>query len=336
MLATIAGLAAMGGLVGYFGVGAVLHSLFAFGVGGFAAICLIHIVLIAAAGLAWRALVPGERVLTFLWGRLVRDAGAEALPLSQVGGLVLGARAVTLAGVTGTVAAATTIVDVTLEFVAQLAYTALGLAWLVRLKPDTAAARPIMIGLVVAGITAVVFFLVQRHGFSHFDRIARILGLRWAERAASGATALHAALADIYRNPGGLWANFLLHLTCWIASAFEAWVALRLAGVELGFGAVLSIESLVYAIRAAAFAVPNAVGVQEGAYILLGGSLGLTPEMALALSLLKRARDLAIGLPAIAAWQAVEGGRIWRRIGRRAAPSGAESQTVVVPLAPDG
>jgi glycosyltransferase 2 family protein len=78
---------------------------------------------------------------------------------------------------------------------------------------------------------------------------------------------------------------------------------------------VLVIEGLLYAIRSAAFAVPNAVGVQEGAYILLGAGFGVTPELALALSLLKRARDLAIGLPALAAWQSAETGRLWRRLG---------------------
>jgi len=77
------------------------------------------------------------------------------------------------------------------------------------------------------------------------------------------------------------------------------------------------IESLLYAIRTVAFAIPNAVGVQEGAYILLGGSFGLTPEMGLALSLLKRARDLAIGLPALGVWQALEGGRLWDRLAPR-------------------
>jgi hypothetical protein len=46
---------------------------------------------------------------------------------------------------------------------------------------------------------------------------------------------------------------------------------------------------------------------------MLGGSFGLTPEMALALSLLKRARDLALGLPVLAACQLLEGGRLWRR-----------------------
>jgi hypothetical protein len=71
---------------------------------------------------------------------------------------------------------------------------------------------------------------------------------------------------------------------------------------------------MLYAVRSIAFAVPNAVGVQEGAYILLGASFGLTPETALALSLLKRARDLTIGVPALVAWQLLESGRLWRRI----------------------
>jgi hypothetical protein len=116
-----------------------------------------------------------------------------------------------------------------------------------------------------------------------------------------------------------LWSGFFIHLACWVASAIEVWIALRLAGRALDFAVVLVIESLLYAIRTVAFAIPNAVGVQEGAYILLGGAFGLTPEMALALSLLKRARDLTIGLPALGAWQAIEGGRVWRRFAPRPA-----------------
>jgi Lysylphosphatidylglycerol synthase TM region len=132
------------------------------------------------------------------------------------------------------------------------------------------------------------------------------------------------SLGRTYRRRAGLWVGFLFHLTCWVASALEVWIALRLAGRALDFAAVLVIESLLYAIRTVAFAIPNAVGVQEGAYILLGGAFGLTPDMAIALSLLKRARDLAIGLPALGAWQALEGGRLWRRFAPR---------PVVVPIA---
>src|SRR6266478_5068569 len=99
-----------------------------------------------------------------------------------------------------------------------------------------------------------------------------------------------------------------------IAATAEAWLALQFAGAPFGWGAVLVVEGLVYAVRSVAFAVPNAIGVQEGAYIILGESFGLTPEMALALSLLKRARDLVIGLPALAAWQLLESSRLWRRV----------------------
>src|SRR5579863_5434932 len=202
IVAAIAGVTAMAALVGYFGAGAVLHSLLAIGGAGFVAICAIHLALTAVMGLAWRALLPGVPAGKLMWARLVRDSGAEALPLSQVGGYVLGARALTLSGVPGTVAAASTIVDVTLEFVAQLAYTALGLALLVRLQPETRAVAPMLIGLTVAAFCAAAFILVQRRGLTYFDRIARILGDGWAERSAAGAAALHAALAAIYRHRG--------------------------------------------------------------------------------------------------------------------------------------
>ncbi|MFI4947847.1 MAG: lysylphosphatidylglycerol synthase domain-containing protein [Alphaproteobacteria bacterium] len=313
ILVAIIGVAAMAMLVGYFGAGAVLHSLLAVGAVGFLAICAIHLVLTAGMGLAWSALLPGAPSGMVIWARLVRDSGAEALPLSQVGGYVLGARALALTGVSGTLAAASTIVDVTVEFIAQLAYTALGLAWFIELQPGSPVALPVVLGLAVAALAATAFVLVQRRGIGLFDRIARHLGRGWAERGAAGAAALHDALAGIYRRRGGLWVSFLLHLGAWIASAAEVWLALRLAGQPLPFGAVLAIESLLYAIRTVAFLVPQAVGVQEGAYLLLGVGFGLTPEMSLALSLLKRGRDLAIGLPTITIWQAIESNRLWRR-----------------------
>ena len=104
-----------------------------------------------------------------------------------------------------------------------------------------------------------------------------------------------------------------MHLVCWIASAAEIWLALRFMNAPRGLGVVLVIESLIYAIRSVAFAVPNAVGVQEGAYILIGGGFGLTPDTALALSLLKRARDFVIGLPVLGIYHLIESERLWRR-----------------------
>jgi len=83
-----------------------------------------------------------------------------------------------------------------------------------------------------------------------------------------------------------------------------------LAGSEPAPGSVIAIESLLYAVRSIAFAVPSALGIQEGVYVLLGIWFGFGPEIALALSLLKRARDLVIGVPALLAWQILESRRL--------------------------
>jgi putative membrane protein len=313
IIAAIVGLAVIGALVGYFGADAVIRSLRAIGWAGFSAICMIHLAVISLEGIAWRLLVPRAPVWAFIWGRLIRDAGSEVLPVSQMGGCVLGARAIALTGVTGSVAAATTMVDLTLEFFAKLAYMAIGLILLTNLRPGTPVSLPVTFGLAATGLFAIAFVIVQRHGFALVDRFARMLGRGWAERTLSGAAAVHAALAETYLRNAGLWGGFVLHLACWMLSAVEVWIALHLAGAPLGFPTVLVIESLLYAIRTIAFAIPNAVGVQEGAYVLIGAAFGLTPEMALAISLLKRARDLLIGLPALGTWQIAEGGRLWRR-----------------------
>lgn len=312
--AAIAGLAFIGVLVVYFGADSVIRSLLSVGWAGFGTICLIHVVLIAVMGAAWWVLLPGTSLWISIWGRLVRDAGSEVLPLSQIGGYLLGARAIAFAGVSGATAAASTIVDVSLEFLAQIAFTALALGWLVHLTPDAWIEVPVAIGLVAAIILAAGLLFAQRYGFDLFDRLAGTIGRDWADKTAAGAAALHAAIAGIYERRARLYTSLALHFVCWIAATTEAWLALQFAGAPLGFGAVLVVEGLVYAIRSVAFAVPNAIGVQEGAYIIFGESFGLTPEMALALSLLKRARDLVIGLPAFAAWQLLEGGRLWRRV----------------------
>ncbi|MEC9454698.1 MAG: hypothetical protein VYE58_06445, partial [Pseudomonadota bacterium] len=66
-------------------------------------------------------------------------------------------------------------------------------------------------------------------------------------------------------------------------------------------------------VRAAAFFVPGAVGVQEGAFVLLGAVIGIGLEVALALSLIKRVRELVIGAPALIAWQVAEGKHLFSR-----------------------
>ena len=109
--------------------------------------------------------------------------------------------------------------------------------------------------------------------------------------------------------------SVLLHFITWTLSGVEVWLPLWFMQERIGLGAAIVIDSLLVAIRGLAFVVPNAIGVQEGAYVMLCGMFGVPPGVALALSLLRRARDFAIGIPTLLAWQAFEGHRAWRDLG---------------------
>jgi putative membrane protein len=248
---------------------------------------------------------------------VARDSASELLPFSQVGGFVVGARLLTLLGVPLAVAVASVVVDLTLEVLSQVAYTALGLGIFSNQRPDSHLIAWASCGLFLALLAIVGFIIVQRHGLGRLERIATEFENCWVRSLSLQSGSLHHAIQKIYRRVGALCAVCAFHLVAWVASSVEAWFALVLMGRGLSIGSVIAIESLLYAIRSAAFAVPNALGVQEGAYVLLGVTFGLEPDTALALSLVKRTRDLVIGVPTLIAWQMLESRCLVLRAGLR-------------------
>lgn len=302
-------------LVGWYGFAGVASTAIAMGWRGFAALVALHVLLMLACGLGWRAVMePARRVNVALAtaARILRDAGSELLPISPAGGAVMGARALMLARVPGAPAFAATVVDMTLELFAQLGFLALGIVVLLQGGWAPQLGAPAMVGLAVAAAAAVAFVLAQRAGlFRLLERFTRRVVLRKEAPSASHGEGVHDAIHDAYRRRAGIVIGFVCHFVAWTATSIEAWVTLRLIGAPLPLAAVLALESLSYAVRSAAFFVPSGLGVQEGGYVFLGAMFGLGPEAALALSLAKRARELAIGIPALLIWQAVEA-RAWR------------------------
>jgi putative membrane protein len=305
------GLALTGYLVFYAGIGSVLAAIAAVGWGGFAILCFFGAALFALLGSAWFALIPSREkanLATFVWGRAVRDCAGEILPFSQVGGILIGARAVMLRHVSGPLAFASTIVDVTVELIAEIAFVAAGLAILIVSAPASPAGstliESLVIGIVIALAGASLFLLLQRRSLALLERwAARVL-----PQAAARAGAMHRCLAEIHASPLRLAFSLALHLASWLATVAWAWIAIRLIGGHLRFSSVFAIEAILYAIRSVAFVVPGAIGVQETAYAILMPVFGMSASFGLAISLLKRARDLALGVPVLLAWQAAEGG----------------------------
>ncbi len=114
-------------------------------------------------------------------------------------------------------------------------------------------------------------------------------------------------MAAIYREPGRLWACAAWHLGAWMLGTTETYVALAVLGLHPTLAEAFVIDSLGQGIRAVGFAVPGALGVQEGGYVLVCGLFGVPPNQALALSFVRRIRELLLGVPGLAVWARAEG-----------------------------
>jgi len=328
LAAGAAGTAWMVSSAGADGVWSLLSSLPA---SGLAAYAVWHLCVAWISGLCWRVLwrrsdAPsvGSPLFSLVWARMVRDAGGDVLPLSQAGGFVLGGRAAFLSGFPATFSAATTAADVALEAGAQILCCAIG-AWLLFLA-SPGSIEPLPTFLVLAGASAAVggFVAVQ------CNAVVLSRGIPKLGRFLGELAALEAGFKTLWRD-ASRWAPCLvLHLAGWFLLAGESWLGLRLLGRDVAFQDVVAMEGMVRAVRSAAFAVPAAVGVQEGATMALGLLVGLDPAAALALSLMKRARDVAFGVPSLLFWQAAEARALAKKDGGEVqeGPSGALSEEI--------
>ena len=299
-------------LVRFVGFAAVFSAATTVGWRGFLLLCLYGAAIFPLLGTAWYTLLPGAApgyLGITIRARMVRDSAAEVLPFSQLGGIALGARAAVLYGMPAPLAFGSMLADITTELFAQIAYAALGVAILATWTPHSAGApahtSALVAGLVLASAAGAAFVFLQLKG----RRLTGKIAARLLPRAMAATKVLSAAIDSVYRSRVRVALSASVHFMCWIASAGGAWLAFRLIGAHARWPAVLALESLVYAARSVAPFVPNALGVQEAAYAALAPLLGIGADFALAVSLIKRARDIAIGIPVLVIWQASEGRR---------------------------
>ncbi|MCF3945387.1 MULTISPECIES: flippase-like domain-containing protein [Acidiphilium] len=307
------GLALFTGTIAWLGWDGIMRALERVSIGGFAIYFGVQLVIMAGLAGAWRLLLRhrrGGRFALLYWGRLVRDAAGEFLPFSHVGGFILGGRAIALGGVTFADAAASTLADVTVEFLAELVFIAVGLVLLVGLAPKSTLLVPVTLGLVVAMFGAAGFLFVQKGGARVFRGLAMRIAGRSAESASIRMERLQAALDAIYARPARMLGAGALHLVCWFGTGVASYVAFHALGADISLTDALAIEALLHAILAAGFFVPGRIGVQEAAYTLLGSVFGIPPDIALSVSLLRRARDLIIAVPVLLVWQGIEARRL--------------------------
>lgn len=271
----------------------------------------LHVLQVVLSGAGWHAIAEPKGLIparTYLVARWIREGVSCLLPVAQLGGEVVGARLVTLAGARASQAAAGVTVDLTVEAITQIIFTVCGLGF--ALATGIGAG---LVGYTIAGLVAFLpgvlgLILLQKRGvFSWLERAAASLTRRWPGLRTEGLRNVHQAIEASYREPRRLLAASGFHLLGWFAGVTEVWLMAWAIDLPLSLGQALIIESIGQAIRSAAFFVPAAIGVQEGGMLLIATQLGLPAQAGLALALVKRLREVALGVPALAAWHIIEG-----------------------------
>ena len=313
LIVWLIGIATVIGLIMWSGIDAVGHAVASVG-WGIALVVLVRVATVSLAGAGWWLLFapvrrPSLQACVLL--RFVREGVNVLLPAAQIGGDLIGARLLAMRGVAGSLAAASVIVDVLLQATTQFLFACLGLAILVALDAGDTLAHTAAVALGVAALMLIGFYLAQRQAGQRILRwaLSRLTGDRkW--RVLGTIDAVYEALAAFYSARRRLVASVVVHLAGWLVGAAEVLVVFACMGNPIGVAEALVIESLLHAVRGAAFAIPGALGAQEGGLVLLCAMFGIPPEQAIALSLVKRAADLVLGVPGLLGWQMLE----WERL----------------------
>jgi putative membrane protein len=311
LTAWIAGIFILVTLVIFHGTATVMAAVAAAG-WGLLAVTAFHLVPMTADTIAWRYLLEPEtrpRFYKLLWMRWIGESVNSLLPAAQIGGDLIRGRLAAQRGVPTAQAAASIIVDLTLSIFTLMIFAAIGVMLVIR--GDDNAFIP-MISALLLSIAVIAIVLKLQH-MGMFQVLATLLGRfinhhHW-DKVVGGAEVLDRAVAKIYTRTQNLGASTVWAFFAWMLGAGEIWLAFYFLGHPVGILEAVMLESLIQAIRSAVFPVPGAWGVQEGGLIAIGLLAAVPAELALAVSLIKRVRELGLGLPGIIAWQYSEGRR---------------------------
>jgi putative membrane protein len=248
------------------------------------------------------------------WVTSVREAIDRLLPVASVGGGVVGVRLVRWRGIAAAPISATVIVEIVLTLIGSYAFTAVGLILLLEMSPTGAQYHRFLLIFLISLPAPAAMVLLLRYG-SVFARLEKFLGpLVGVSALSEGAASLDRELRACFKRWRSLLLAGLLQFAALMMGSFEVWFALRLFGHPVAAGTALILESMTQAMRHVAFVVPAGLGVQEATLVLFGHALGISSELALAVSMAKRIREVLCGLPSLLSWQWMEGRRLRRLV----------------------
>ena len=203
---------------------------------------------------------------------------------------------------------ASVLVDKTVQALCLIPWGIIGFILLFQLTTDHSIVFPVLSGFSLLSLGIIGFILVQHAGI--FGGVTSFFGKfitagNWTN-INNNARETDRIVRELYRRRGRFALSVFLRTVSLILESAEVWLACYLFQHPISVAETLLLKSMVSILNNIMFFIPNAYGIQEGAYIVVGNLIGMSPEFALAVSLATRIRELIIDIPGFLAWQFIE------------------------------
>lgn len=265
-----------------------------------------HLPQLISTALAWLALLPRaerpafRRILLLRW---YREACDSLVPAGPVVGQAAVTRLMIRDGMPADLAAGTATLGLTLEAVSQTLFTLVGLAVFIALG-HSADSAGFWLGAGIAAFTAFVLVALQRPwALGLLRRLLERLARRWPRLQPVWLDRFQQEILRLHADWKALALSTLAHLCSWMMGAVEIFLLTNILGYPLTLAEAVVLESFAQVVRSAGFLLPGAALVQEGAIVAAGALVGVPPELALNAALIRRTREILVGLTGLVAWR---------------------------------
>ncbi len=321
-IAFFCGLAVVGWVAADTDLAAVIADVTHLGGLGAVATLIVFYVGFAADAAAWAMMFETRVGLARVYlVQTVGEAVNTLMPFGSLGGepvkaMVLKRRY----GVTYRESTATLLLAQAINTLAEVPFIGFGLTLVLAagILPPLAETAMIVGAACVSGFIVLLFAMLHLRLLIRIEQ--RLAAGRWGEK-------LHRALGlvrdveqrlftFVRHRPLQFAAALGLSFVTWLSGAVEVYVILRFLGANVTFQDAWMVEAAVVLARNATFFIPAHMGSQDGATMLVAGALTGSPELGLALALVRRGREIftsSIGL-ALGAWLGLKPGALEREV----------------------
>jgi hypothetical protein len=249
--------------------------------------------------LGWKAVFPNSskakvKIPKLYFVRLAGEAVNNVTPILDVGGEPLKVfMASELFGISKKESAASVVVARTALMVSELLFVVIGLGVaLFSLNLEWDWIRGLGLSVLVFALVCGLFILWQKKNLDIYE-----IGVFYAGEKKR------------------FYISIFYHFIGWTVGGLEMWLMFRALGVPISIAQGIMLESLLQLVRLGSFFIPANLGAQEAGLGLFVRLLGYDPVLGIAVSLLKRLRQILWTLVGFGIWGIYQ----WRVLGKREA-----------------